>query len=285
MWMASSGWCSMTTRPAWRCIAPARSTAAHRAGGLCARRTWRRSRSHPRPGVPGFPVQRGGSAPHAHRSAPFNDVRVRRAISHAIDRQGLIEAVSIGASRPLPLLPAWRSGRCPSTNSAQERSTISTIKEARACSRKPDIPRALKRRSRLQLAMGVASSMWCSYTAVSQRRGREAVGKSSRNTARIWPRPCSASTRAWCMVLCPLPGNRMAHCIVYAPDSPPTAATSTTPHSRPCSRNSSTKDLETHKKLVFDIQRYVAEQQYYVYTNSSVITGTWQPLSTKGLYA
>jgi peptide/nickel transport system substrate-binding protein len=38
-----------------------------------------------------------------------------------------------------------------------------------------------------------------------------------------------------------------------------------------------TKDLEARKKIIFDLQRYLAEQQYYVYTNSSVITGTWQP--------
>ena len=38
-----------------------------------------------------------------------------------------------------------------------------------------------------------------------------------------------------------------------------------------------TKNLEARKKLIFDIQRYVAEQQYYVYLNSNTITTSWQP--------
>ena len=38
-----------------------------------------------------------------------------------------------------------------------------------------------------------------------------------------------------------------------------------------------TKDLEARKQLIFDIQRYVAEQQYYVYLNSNTITTSWQP--------
>jgi ABC-type transport system substrate-binding protein len=33
----------------------------------------------------------------------------------------------------------------------------------------------------------------------------------------------------------------------------------------------------TRKKLIFDIQRYIAEQQYYVYTIAIVFTCTWQP--------
>ena len=38
-----------------------------------------------------------------------------------------------------------------------------------------------------------------------------------------------------------------------------------------------TKDLAARKQLIFDIQRYVAEQQYYVYLNSNTITTSWQP--------
>jgi peptide/nickel transport system substrate-binding protein len=38
-----------------------------------------------------------------------------------------------------------------------------------------------------------------------------------------------------------------------------------------------TRDLEARKKLIFDIQRYAAEQQYYVYTNSVMVTASWQP--------
>ena len=38
-----------------------------------------------------------------------------------------------------------------------------------------------------------------------------------------------------------------------------------------------TKDLEARKKIIYEFQRYVAEQQYYVYTNSAMVTGSWQP--------
>ena len=38
-----------------------------------------------------------------------------------------------------------------------------------------------------------------------------------------------------------------------------------------------TKGLEARKNIIFDIQRYAAKQQYYVYTNSGMITGSWQP--------
>jgi peptide/nickel transport system substrate-binding protein len=41
-----------------------------------------------------------------------------------------------------------------------------------------------------------------------------------------------------------------------------------------------TKDLDAGKPLIFDIQCDAAGQQYCVYTNSSVLTGSWQPYVT-----
>src|SRR3989475_9983266 len=38
-----------------------------------------------------------------------------------------------------------------------------------------------------------------------------------------------------------------------------------------------TKDLEARRKLIFDIQRYAAEQQYYVYLYSPTFTASWRP--------
>jgi peptide/nickel transport system substrate-binding protein len=37
------------------------------------------------------------------------------------------------------------------------------------------------------------------------------------------------------------------------------------------------KDPEARKQLIFDIQRYAATQQYYIYLSSQVITSSWQP--------
>jgi ABC-type transport system substrate-binding protein len=38
-----------------------------------------------------------------------------------------------------------------------------------------------------------------------------------------------------------------------------------------------TKDLAARKHLIFDIQRHAAEQQYYIYLASLIITSSWQP--------
>jgi ABC-type transport system substrate-binding protein len=37
------------------------------------------------------------------------------------------------------------------------------------------------------------------------------------------------------------------------------------------------KDVETRRKAIVDIQRYLAEQQYYVYTINVGFTGSWAP--------
>jgi hypothetical protein len=38
-----------------------------------------------------------------------------------------------------------------------------------------------------------------------------------------------------------------------------------------------TKDLEARKQIIFDIQRYVAEQQHRVLLTTGMLTGSWQP--------
>jgi len=38
-----------------------------------------------------------------------------------------------------------------------------------------------------------------------------------------------------------------------------------------------TKDVEARRRIIFDVQRYAAEQQYYVYLYSTGITASWQP--------
>ena len=38
-----------------------------------------------------------------------------------------------------------------------------------------------------------------------------------------------------------------------------------------------TKDLQARKTILFDLQRYAAEQQYYVYLYCVGVTASWQP--------
>ena len=134
-------------------------------------------KSHPHLLLPGFPVQRD----HVRISMrtdqpPFNDVRVRRAISHAIDRQGLIEAVCV-RGEPTPAvsrgLAEWS---LPIDQLGAGRKYYQyDPKEARRLLAEAGIPRALRRSSRPPVAMAVTSSMrrsWCSAiskTSASRR--------------------------------------------------------------------------------------------------------------------
>ena len=65
---------------------------------------------------------------------------------------------------------------------------------------------------------------------------------------------------------------------LYAPDQPRNSGHVNDPKiTAMLKEQRRTQDREARKKLIFDIQRYIAEQQYYVYLTSGMITGTWQP--------
>jgi ABC-type transport system substrate-binding protein len=64
--------------------------------GWCANRTWRRSRGVSHLVYRAFLASNTGAIMMRTDRPPFTNVRGRRAISHAIDRQGLIRAVWAG---------------------------------------------------------------------------------------------------------------------------------------------------------------------------------------------
>ena len=65
---------------------------------------------------------------------------------------------------------------------------------------------------------------------------------------------------------------------MYAPDQPRNSGHINDPTLTAMLKEARrTKDVEARKKLIFDIQRYAGEQQYYVYTISWMWTGSWQP--------
>ena len=212
---------------------------------------------------------------------PFTDVRVRRAISHAIDRQGLIEAVW-GRGAPTPGGLPWpgRNGRCLSTSSAPGRSTMSTIpRRPGACWRKPGIPKGFKtqltvtsglgrdRVDEAQLVQGYLKDVGIEAELKLQEYGAYMATTVQGKFEGMVDGPVGV---AW------EPDGRLYR--AYASDSSRNIGHVNDPTlTAMLKEQRRTKDLEARKKLIFDIQRYVAEQQYYVYLNSTTITTSWQP--------
>ncbi len=211
---------------------------------------------------------------------PFNDVRVRRAVSHAIDRQALLEGVWV-RGEPTPAvgrglvewsLPIDQLGVGAKYYQYNPR-------EARRLLAEAGFPGGLK--TQLTVTPGFGRDLLDDAQLVQsflKDVGIEAELKIQEYGAYV---ATTAQGKFEGLVRGPFG-------IAWEPDSPlyrmyASDSSWNTGHVNDATITAMlkaqrrTKDLEARKQMIFDMQRYAAEQQYYVYTNVVMVTGSWQP--------
>ena len=211
---------------------------------------------------------------------PFNNVRVRRAISQAIDRQGLIAAVAV-RGQPSPAIPPGLAEWSLPIEQLGEGAKYYRYdpKEAGRLLADAGFPNGFK--TKLHATGGYGTDFLDAVQLVLRYLkdvGIETELKLQEYGAYV------ATT-----VLGKFEGMAMISSAPawepddvlygrYAPDSPLNNSHVNDPKlTAMLKEQRRTKDLETRKKIIFDMQRYAAEQQYYVYLYSGMSTGSWQP--------
>jgi peptide/nickel transport system substrate-binding protein len=211
---------------------------------------------------------------------PFNDLRVRRAISHAIDRRGLLAATGArgeptsAVARGLAewLLPIEQLGAGAKYYRHDPQEARRLLAEAgfpngfqtqfhATRGYGPDFLDAMQLVQRNLKEVGIDAQLklqeYGAYLATTNQGKFEGMAYGLFGPA--WE-PDSA---------------------LYAPYAPDTLRNSSHVNDPTLTamlqEQRRTKDREFRKQLIFDIQRYAAEQQYYVHTNVDVITSSWQP--------
>ena len=211
---------------------------------------------------------------------PFNDVRVRRAVSQALDRQALLESVWM-RGEPTPAvarglvewsLPTDQLG-------AGAKYYQYDPKEAKRLLAGAGFPNGFK--TQLTVTPGFGRDHLDDAQVV--QRFLKDIGIEAELKIQEYGAYAATTAQGKFEGLV-----RGPYGIAWEPDSPlyrAYAADSSwnTGHVNDATitamlkEQRRTKDLEARKKLIFDIQRYAAEQQYYVYTSAVMITGSWQP--------
>jgi peptide/nickel transport system substrate-binding protein len=211
---------------------------------------------------------------------PFTDVRVRRAISHAIDRQGLIDAVW-GRGEPTPAvarglvewsLPIDQLG-------AGAKYYQYDPKEARRLLAEAGYPNGFK--TQLTATTGLGRDLIDDVQLIQRYlkdvgiEGELKLQEFGAYMATTFAGKYEGMVRAPYGIAWEPDGVLYR---AYAPDSANNLSHVNDPTlTAMLKAQRRTKDLEARKKIIFDIQRYAAEQQYYVYTNSVMVTSSWQP--------
>jgi peptide/nickel transport system substrate-binding protein len=237
-------------------------------------------KSHPRLIYQDFLSQTSSVITMRTDMPPFNDVRVRRAISHAIDRGGINEAVWVrGAPTPavarglvLWSLPLDQLGE-------GARYYRHDPQEAKRLLAEAGYPKGFK--TQLTVTSGLGRDRI--DEAVLVQRYLKDVGIEAELKIQEHGAYTATTVQGKFEGLVDSPSG-----VTWEPDGRLYRA-----YAADSSRNMGhvndatltamlkaqrrTKDLQARKQLIFDIQRYVAEQQYYVYLNSNTITTSWQP--------
>jgi peptide/nickel transport system substrate-binding protein len=211
---------------------------------------------------------------------PFSDVRVRRAISQAIDRQAIIEAVFI-KGEPTPAvsrgLPEW-SPRIDELGAAAKYYQYNP-KEAKRLLAEAGFSKGVK--TPLTVTTGLGRDL-IDAAQLAQRYlkdvGIEAELKLQEYGAYM---ATTFAGKYEGLALGPLSIAWEPDSVLYglyAPDQPRNSGHVNDPKiTAMLKEQRRTKDRETRKQLIFGMQRYFAEQQYYVYLYALGIAGSWQP--------
>ena len=211
---------------------------------------------------------------------PFSDVRVRRAISHALDRQALIEAVWV-RGEPTPALARGLVEWSLPVDQLGEGAKYYQYdpKESRRLLAEAGFPNGFK--TQLTASPGYGRDLLDDAQLV--QRFLKDVGIEAELKLQEYGAYVATTAQGKFEGLVRGPWG-----IAWEPDSPlyrgyASDSSWNTGHvndptiTAMLKEQRRTKDLEARKKLIFDIQRYAAKQQYYVYTNSVMVTASWQP--------
>ena len=211
---------------------------------------------------------------------PFNDVRVRRAISLAIDRQALIEAVWMrGQPTPAisPGLPAWSlpldqlgaGAQYYQYNPQEARRLLAdagfvtgvqtTLYATGGFGGGTDHLDAVQLVQRFLKDVGITAEL--KLQELSAYLATTAQGKFEGMAYSLIPLAWNPDRSFYNGYI---QRNNMSHV------NDPTFTAMFKAQRR-------TPDVEARKHIVFDMQRYAAEQQYYVYLISPMFTASWQP--------
>ncbi|MGH8059117.1 MAG: ABC transporter substrate-binding protein [Candidatus Entotheonellia bacterium] len=211
---------------------------------------------------------------------PFTDVRVRRAISHGVDRQGLIDGVWMRGVPSPAVPPGLAEWSLPIEQLGEgARYYRHDPQEARRLLAEAGYPKGLKTtvsttggygRDLLDAAQMVQHNL--KEVGIEVELKIQEYGAYQATTGQgkfegIAMGPYAVGWEADSSLYGP-----------YMPDQPRNRGHVNDPKlAAMVKEQRRVKDPEARKRLIFDIQRYAAEQQYYIYLSSQVITPSWQP--------
>ena len=211
---------------------------------------------------------------------PFNDVRVRRAISQAIDRQALIEAVymrgepspAIGrglAEWSLPIDQLGAGARYYQYNPKEAKRLLAEAGHAKGLKTPLMVSSGYGRDliEATQLVQRYLKDVGIEVELKIQEYGAYQATTGQGKFEGMAMGPFAVAWEADSALYGP-----------YMPDQPRNRGHVNDPKlTAMVQEQRRTKDPEARKKILVDFQRYAAEQQYYVYLFSVMITSSSQP--------
>ena len=211
---------------------------------------------------------------------PFNDVRVRRAISLAVDRQALIEAVylrgepspAIGrglAQWSLPVDQLGEGARYYQYNPQEARRLLAEAGHARGLKTPLTVSSGYGRDliEATQLVQRYLKDVGIEVELKVQEYGAYQATTGQGKFEGLAMGPFAVAWEGDSALYGP-----------YMPDQPRNRGHVNDPKlTAMVQEQRRTQDPEARKQILVDFQRYAAEQQYYVYLFSVMLTSSWQP--------